>query len=76
MSESRQHVKGLGVSYRCSFDFDHLGEVVFIVDTVSKHVAKCSERSFQRVGCALFLGLFECCRFSLAIFDVTVPNIL
>lgn len=64
------------MSYRSDFDFGNLGKVVLIIDTVAQNIAEGPQCTLQCIGCPFFLSFLECCRFALAVLDVTVANIL
>lgn len=64
------------ITHGRSFDLGDLGEIVFVVDTVAQNISKVSKCTFQSICCPLLFGFLECGRFSLAILDVTVANVL
>lgn len=62
--------------YRCHSDLSDFRDIIFVINTVPKDVAKIAKSSLQSIGGALFFRLFESCGFSLTVFNVAISNIL
>ena len=58
------------------FYLGHLGEVFLIVNTIPEDIAEVPQSTFETVGCTLLLGLLKGGRFSLAVLDMTIPDVL
>lgn len=60
----------------CDFQFCHFGEIVLVVETISKDVAKVAQRSLETIRDGLFLCLFKGRGFAFAILDMAIANVL
>lgn len=58
------------------FELGNLGHVVFVVNTITKQIAKIPQGSLQCVRSSLLLSFFESRSFAFAILNVTVSDIL
>lgn len=60
---------------RRDLDLGDALQVVFVIETISQHVAKIAQSTLERVGGRLLLGLLKCGRLALAIFNMSVANV-
>jgi hypothetical protein len=64
------------LTYRSNFESGNLGEVFFVVDTITQHVSKRSQGTFQAICGSLLLGFFKSRCFAFAVLDVAISDIL
>lgn len=64
------------VTYWRNLQFGYFCHIVFVVDAISKKIAKITQSSFQTIRGAFLLCLFKGCSFAFAILGVAIPNIL
>lgn len=62
--------------YRCCFHFRDLGNVILVVDTVAQDIAEISQSPLQGISSCFFFRLFKSGSLPLAVFNVTVSDIL
>lgn len=66
----------MGLPYGSGFHFSDFRNIFFVVDAIAQNVAKVPECTLQGISCPFFLSFLKSSSFSLAIFDVSVSDIL
>jgi hypothetical protein len=64
------------VAYWSYFDPGDFDKILLIIDTIAHHIAKCPQSPLETVCRSFFLGLLESRRLALAVFNVTITDIL
>ena len=66
----------MGLPYRSRFHFGDFRNIFFVIDAIAQNIAKIPECALQGIGCPFFLRFFKSSSLPLAIFDVSVSDIL
>lgn len=71
-----ENTVSMRLPYRSRFHFGDFRDIFFVVDAIAQNVSKVPECTLQGISCPFFLGFLESSSFPLAIFDVSVADVL
>lgn len=53
----------------------NLAQIILIIDAITQHIAKISQRPLQSISRTLLFCLLKCCRLALTILNMPIPHI-